>query len=71
MARGGWCDRGGADDASGKPAAIAAKVGSFIGTSERTLVIGLDRLQVNADGDLVTALADAGATTSASKPTTW
>lgn len=57
-------------DASGKPAAIAAKVGSFVGTSERTLAIGLDRLQVNAGDDLVATLTDADATTSASKPTT-
>ncbi len=43
-------------DASGRPVAITAEVGSFLGMDEMTVVIGLDRLQVNADGDLVTAL---------------
>ena len=43
-------------DAGGRPAAITAEVGSFFGTDEKTVVIGLDRLQVNADGDLLTAL---------------
>jgi hypothetical protein len=43
-------------DAGGRPAAITAEVGSFVGTDEKTVVIGLDRLQVNADGDLVTVL---------------
>lgn len=37
-------------DSSGRPAAISAEVG------ERTVVIGLDRLQADDDGDLVTAL---------------
>jgi hypothetical protein len=43
-------------DANGRPTAIAAEIGSFIGTSEKTVVISLDRLQVNADDDLVTTL---------------
>lgn len=44
-------------DASGRPAAIAAEVGSFVGSSEKTVVIGLDRLQVNPEADLVTTLS--------------
>lgn len=43
-------------DASGWPVAIAAEVGSFQGTSEKTVAIGLDRLQVNPEDDLVTTL---------------
>ena len=43
-------------DASGRPVAIAAEVGSFQGTSEKTVAIGLDRLQVNPEDDLVTTL---------------
>lgn len=44
-------------DAGGRPAAIAAEVGSFAGGEERTVVIGLDRLRVDDDGDLVTTLS--------------
>ena len=43
-------------DTSGRPAAIAAEIGSFIGRGEKTVVIGLDQLQVNADNDLVVTL---------------
>jgi hypothetical protein len=43
-------------DASGRPVAIAAEVGSFQGASERSVVISLDRLQANPEDDLVTTL---------------
>lgn len=43
-------------DADGRPAAIAAEVGSFLGGEERTVAIPLGRLQVDDDGDLVTTL---------------
>jgi hypothetical protein len=45
-------------DASGRPVAVAAEVGSFQGASERSVAISLDRLQANPEADLVTTLTD-------------
>src|SRR5688572_15294484 len=45
-------------DSSGRPAAITAEVGSFVGTDEKTVVIDLDQLQVDDDGDLVVKLTN-------------
>jgi hypothetical protein len=44
-------------DGSGQPAAITAEVGSFAGADEKTVVIALDRLQVDDDGDLVVQMS--------------
>ena len=43
-------------DASGRPVAIAAEVGSYADGADKTVVIGLDRLSANEDDDLVTTL---------------
>ena len=43
-------------DANGKPAAITAEVGGFLGVGQKMAVIGLDRLQLK-DGDLVILLS--------------
>jgi hypothetical protein len=43
-------------DANGQPAAITAEVGGFLGLGEKTVVIGLDKLQPK-DDDLVTTLS--------------
>ena len=45
-------------DSSGRPVAITAEVGSFAGTDEKTVVIGLDQLQVDDNGDLVVKLSN-------------
>jgi hypothetical protein len=43
-------------DADGKPAAITAEVGGFLGVGQKMAVIDLDRLQLK-DGDLVILLS--------------
>jgi hypothetical protein len=43
-------------DANGQPAAVVAEVGGFLGIGQKTVVIGLDRLQAKED-DLTTALS--------------
>ncbi len=45
-------------DAAGRPVAISADVGSYLNADEeeKTVVIGLDRLRADEDGDLVTTL---------------
>ena len=45
-------------DATGRPAAISADVGSYVGNEERIVVIGLDRLRVDEDDDLVTTFTN-------------
>jgi hypothetical protein len=42
-------------DANGQPAAVTAEIGGFLGVGQRTVVIGLDRLQLK-DDDLATRL---------------
>jgi hypothetical protein len=42
-------------DESGQPAAITAEIGGFLGVGQKTVVIGLDRLQLK-DDELATTL---------------
>jgi hypothetical protein len=45
-------------DAAGRPVAISAEVGGYLSANEgeKTVVIGLDRLRADEDGDLLTTL---------------